>query len=103
MNVRICYRVSTEGQHADRALDSLHKFAVEKNWPIAGEYIEIASGATLERVELMRLLNDAQSGDLLLINAIDRLSRLQHAEWTELKATLNKKGLVIISMDLPTS
>lgn len=37
------------------------------------------------------------------IEAIDRLSRLQHEEWAELKATLNSKGLVIVSMDLPTS
>ncbi|MDN4295815.1 recombinase family protein, partial [Citrobacter freundii] len=65
--------------------------------------IENASGAKLERVELMLLLEEAQPGDLLLIEAIDRLSRLQHEEWAELKATLNSKGLVIVSMDLPTS
>ena len=103
MNVRIYCRASTEGQHADRALDSLRKFARSKNWSVAGEYIEHASGAKLERVELMHLLEEAQPGDLLLIEAIDRLSRLKHEEWAELKATLNSKKLVIISMDLPTS
>ena len=51
----------------------------------------------------MHLLAEARPGDLLLIEAIDRLSRLQHEEWAELKATLNSKGLVIVSMDLPTS
>jgi DNA invertase Pin-like site-specific DNA recombinase len=51
----------------------------------------------------MHLLEEAQPGDLLLIESIDRLSRLQHEEWAELKATLNSKGLVIVSMDLPTS
>ncbi|MGP8846926.1 recombinase family protein, partial [Enterobacter hormaechei] len=89
--------------HADRALASLREFAQSKNWSVAGEYIENASGAKLERVELMLLLEEAQPGDLLLIEAIDRLSRLQHEEWAELKATLNSKGLVIVSMDLPTS
>lgn len=103
MNVRIYCRASTEGQHADRALVSLREFARSKNWQVAGEYIENASGAKLERVELMNLLAEAQPGDLLLIEAIDRLSRLQHEEWAELKATLNSKGLVIVSMDLPTS
>ncbi|OAT20747.1 putative resolvase [Buttiauxella noackiae ATCC 51607] len=102
-NVRIYCRASTEGQHADRALVSLREFVADKNWQIAGEYIENASGAKLDRVELMSLLDDAQPGDLLLIEAIDRLSRLQHKEWAELKAALKKKGLVIISMDLPTS
>ena len=103
MNVRIYCRASTEGQHADRALVSLREFAQSKNWQVAGEYIENASGAKLERVELMHLLAEARPGDLLLIEAIDRLSRLQHEEWAELKATLNSKGLVIVSMDLPTS
>lgn len=81
MNVRIYCRASTEGQHADRALISLREFAQSKNWLIAEEYIENASGAKLDRVELMRLLEEAQSGDLLLIEAIDRLSRLKHEEW----------------------
>jgi DNA invertase Pin-like site-specific DNA recombinase len=82
---------------------SLREFAQSKHWQIAEEYIENASGAKLDRVELMHLLAEARPGDLLLIEAIDRLSRLQHEEWAELKATLNSKGLVIVSMDLPTS
>ena len=103
MNVRIYCRASTEGQHADRALDSLRKFAADSNWQIAGEYIENASGAQLERVELLRLLEDAKPGDILLIEAIDRLSRLKFEEWEELKGTLKSKKLVIVSTDLPTS
>ena len=103
MNVRIYCRASTEGQHADRALTSLREFSKSKGWQIAGEYIENASGAKLERVELMRLLSEAQSGDLLLVEAIDRLSRLEHSAWVELKDTLNRKGLIIVPMDLPTS
>ena len=87
----------------DYPLISLSEFAQSKNWQISEEYIENASGAKLDRVELMRLLEEAQPGDLLLIEAIDRLSRLKHEEWAELKATLNSKGLVIVSMDLPTS
>ncbi|QFH49017.1 recombinase family protein [Leclercia adecarboxylata] len=103
MNVRIYCRASTEGQHADRALNSLREFSRSKNWQLQDEYIENASGAKLDRIELMRLLEEAQPGDLLLIEAIDRLSRLKHEEWAELKANLNSKELVIVSMDLPTS
>jgi DNA invertase Pin-like site-specific DNA recombinase len=103
MNARIYCRASTEGQHADRALTSLREFSHNKGWKIAGEYIKNASGAKLERVELMRLLMESEPGDLLLIETIDRLSRLKHEEWVELKATLSNKGLVIVSMDLPTS
>ena len=103
MKALIYCRASTEGQHADRALVSLREFAQGKGWTIAGEYIENASGAKLERVELMKLLEEARPGDLLLVEAIDRLSRLEHGEWAELKATLTSKGLVLVSMDLPTS
>ncbi|NUU65110.1 recombinase family protein [Enterobacteriaceae bacterium BIT-l23] len=103
MNVRIYCRASTEGQHADRALATLRTFAGSKKWNIAGEYIENASGAKLDRPELMQLLNEAESGDLLLVEAIDRLSRLEHQEWAELKKVLDEKNLVIVSMDLPTS
>lgn len=103
MNVRIYCRASTEGQHADRALVSLREFAKSKSWHIAGEYIEHASGARLERVELMRLLKEAQPGDILLVEAIDRLSRLKHEEWEQLKDTIKAKGLVLVSTDLPTS
>jgi hypothetical protein len=73
MNVRIYCRASTEGQHADRTV-SLRE-SIKQNWQVAGEYIENASGAKLERVELMHLLEEAQPGDLLLIESIDRLSR----------------------------
>lgn len=103
MNVRVYCRASTEGQHADRALDCLRKFAANRDWQIAGEYIENASGAKLERVELLRLLEDAEPGDILLVEAIDRLSRLKFEEWGELKGTLKSKKLVIVSTDLPTS
>ncbi|MEG5624895.1 recombinase family protein [Enterobacter hormaechei] len=103
MNVRIYCRASTEGQHADRALVSLREFSRCKNWQVHGEYVENASGAKLDRIALIRLLEEAQPGDLLLIEAIDRLSRLRHEQWAELKATLSSKGLIIVSMDLPTS
>ena len=103
MFIRAYLRASTTQQDATRASSSLQQFAQEHEQVIASQYIENASGAKLDRVELMRLLEEAQPGDLLLIEAIDRLSRLKHEEWAELKATLNSKGLVIVSIDLPTS
>ena len=61
------------------------------------------SGASLQRPKLLQLLNDAQKGDLIIIEQIDRLSRLNEASWSKLKEMLYKKELKVISLDLPTS
>ena len=96
-------RASTKEQDAKRAQDSLKSFAEDKGARIAGWYIENVSGASLQRPELMRLLNDAEKGDAILIEQVDRLSRLNDEDWETLKALINKKQLKVISLDLPTS
>lgn len=47
-------RVSTKGQDAKRAQDSLKSFAEDKGARIAGWYIENVSNASLQRPELIR-------------------------------------------------
>ncbi|MBE3701362.1 recombinase family protein, partial [Vibrio parahaemolyticus] len=42
-------------------------------------------------------------GDAILIEQIDRLSRLDEKSWFTLKEMLSKKALKVISLDLPTS
>lgn len=103
MFVRAYLRASTDDQDASRALDSLESFTVEHGHVIAATYIENASGATVERSELSRLLRDAKKGDVLLVESIDRLSRLPANEWQILKAAIDGKGLRIVALDLPTS
>ncbi len=51
----------------------------------------------------MRLLDDAKAGEVLLVESIDRLSRLTQKEWATLKQRIQDKGLVIVAVDLPTS
>ncbi|MUJ27936.1 serine recombinase [Aliivibrio fischeri] len=96
-------RASTKEQDAKRAQDSLKSFAEDKGARIAGWYIENVSGASLQRPELMRLLQDAEKGDAILIEQVDRLSRLNDEDWETLKELINKKQLKVISLDLPTS
>ena len=43
------------------------------------------------------------SGDALLVESVDRLSRLSQADWDTLKATIKAKGLRLVVADLPTS
>lgn len=67
------------------------------------KYTENVSGASLHRPELLRLLDDAAPGDIILIEQVDRLSRLDEEGWQKLKRLIQDKNLVVVSLDLPTS
>ncbi len=103
MFVRAYLRASTAEQDAARARSALEQFAAEHGQRIACEYIENASGARADRPELLRLLADSRTGDVLLVESIDRLSRLPADDWAKLKAAIDSKGLRIVALDLPTS
>jgi len=103
MFIRAYLRASTEGQDAMRALEDLQSFAMEHGMKIAARYIENESGASLKRPELFRLLDDSQPGDVLLIEQVDRLSRLNAEDWQSLKTTIAAKRVRVVALDLPTS
>lgn len=65
--------------------------------------IENESGASLKRPELFRLLGDCKARDVLLIEQVDRLSRLNDADWEALKREIGACGVRIVALDLPTS
>jgi DNA invertase Pin-like site-specific DNA recombinase len=103
MFVRAYLRASTDEQDANRARDQLQAFATERGLRIASWYVENESGAKLARPELFRLLADSQPGDILLVEQVDRLSRLTAADWEKLKADLTAKRVRVVALDLPTS
>jgi DNA invertase Pin-like site-specific DNA recombinase len=103
MFVRAYLRASTNEQDATRARQQLEAFAAEHGLRIASYYVENESGARLARPELFRLLSDACPGDILLIEQVDRLSRLTVADWTKLKAELAARHVRVVALDLPTS
>ncbi len=103
MFIRAYLRASTEEQDAGGARASLEQFASDHNKVIATVYLENASGSIADRPELLRLLKDARKGDVLLVESIDRLSRLRVEDWQKLKAAIDSKGLRIVALDLPTS
>ena len=49
------------------------------------------------------MLEIAQKGDVLLVEQIDRISRLKDDDWYSLKSIIKAKGLRVVSLDLPTS
>ena len=103
MYVRAYLRASTNEQDATRARQHLEAFAAEHGLSIASYYVENESGAKLSRPELFRLLSDARSGDVLLIEQVDRLSRLTARDWDKLKAELTARHVRVVALDLPTS
>jgi DNA invertase Pin-like site-specific DNA recombinase len=103
MNTHLYLRASTKDQDAHRAKVALEQFAAEKGLFIAGIYAENISGTKLLRPQLMRLLDTAEKGEVLLVESVDRLSRLSQPDWDTLKATIKAKGLRLVVADLPTS
>jgi DNA invertase Pin-like site-specific DNA recombinase len=101
--VRAYLRASTKEQDATRAKGSLDQFATEHGLKIAAYYTENESGAKLQRPELFRLLSDCHPGDILLVEQVDRLSRLNDTDWKRLRAEIAAKGVCVVALDLPTS
>ena len=103
MFIRAYLRASTKEQDAARAKNELFQFAKDHHHKIAAFYIENESGATLARPKLMQLIADAHEGDVILVEQIDRLARLNQADWDTLKRMLSEKKLAVVSKELPTS
>ncbi|MCQ4239946.1 recombinase family protein [Stutzerimonas stutzeri] len=103
MFVRAYLRASTTEQDASRARSALDAFAQSHGQHIASYYTENESGASLQRPELFRLLADAKPGDILLVEQVDRLSRLTEHDWQKLRATIKAKEVRVVALDLPTS
>lgn len=101
--VRVYLRASTKEQNAKRAEDAIDNFLASYNIKATSRYYENESGAKLRRPELIKLLNIAAEGDVIIVEQIDRLSRLDTSDWEQLKAMIRSKNIKLVSMDLPTS
>jgi DNA invertase Pin-like site-specific DNA recombinase len=103
MFIRCYLRASTSSQDANRARADLAAFARERGLKIVKFYVENESGASLQRPKLFELLEDCEEGDILLTEAVDRLSRLNADDWEKLKAEITKRKVKIIALDCPTT
>jgi len=101
MFIRCYLRASTQEQSADRAKEEVTAFVNSHNHKVAGFYIENESGTKVDRPELERLINDSHTGDVLIIEKMDRLTRLPYQQWQTLKARIQDKGLTIVVVDQP--
>jgi DNA invertase Pin-like site-specific DNA recombinase len=101
--IRAYLRASTKDQDANRARDQLKAFALDHKARITTYYVENASGANPDRLELQRLLSEAGEGDILLVESVDRLSRLPMPAWEALKQQISAAGLQVVVVDLPVT
>lgn len=81
IQIKVLLTKSTEDQFADRAKDMLELFVQERG----------------------RLLMDSHRNDILLVEQIDRLTRLSNSDWITLKKQIEQHELRIVSLDVPTS
>jgi DNA invertase Pin-like site-specific DNA recombinase len=103
MLARLYLRASSREQNASRARAALEAFATERGLRIAATYTENESGATLARPQLWKLLDDSAPNDLILLEQVDRLSRLSEPDWRRLRAEIDARQVRVVALDLPTS
>lgn len=96
---RIYQRVSHTSQDLTRQ-QKLVADAVAAGFYVAGVYSEKISGTVASRPELNRLIADLQSGDVVIAESLDRISRLPVAEGEALIARITERGAKIAVPDL---
>ena len=102
MTIRIYVRASTKDQDATRALANLIIFSTSYDDNYI-DYVEHFSGTELDRPVLAKLLEHAEQDDILLVESVDRLSRLSQDDFAILKQRIKDKGLRLVVADLPTT
>lgn len=88
---RIYMRVSTDKQDLERQ-EGIIDSTKAMGFYIAGVYREKASGARADRPELQRMIAVSQSGEVVVAEKIDRISRLLLVETEHLVASIRAKG-----------
>lgn len=91
---RVYLRVSTHAQDLTRQ-ETVLETAKAAGYYIAGVYREVASGASMDRPELNKLISDLQPGDVIIAERMDRISRLPIADAERLIAVVESKGAKI--------
>ena len=83
-------RVSTIEQNAQRQIDAMQKYNIEK-W-----FIEKVSGKDTNRPKLQELLDYAREGDTIHIHDFSRLAR-STKDLLDIVELLNRKGVTLVS------
>ncbi|TBW38051.1 hypothetical protein EYW49_10655 [Siculibacillus lacustris] len=82
-----------------------HRPSVPSKIPTPHPAVEsgLRSSSHLIQPEQLRLIADSCPGDVLLIEQVDRLSRLTSSDWQRLRSELDARQICVVALDLPTS
>lgn len=101
MRVVVYCRVSTEAQDATNQLPALQDYAARRGWEIVATYQEAESAwCGGHQRELARAIEDARRGkyQVLLVWALDRLSREGALAILSLVSRLGRYGVKVVSL-----
>jgi len=102
MRIAIYARVSKndESQDPSNQLNPLRDYARALGGEVVEEYIDLASGGSGDRENFLRMLNDAEKRkfDLLLVWALDRLSREGISNTLGYLERLRRNGVALKSL-----
>lgn len=90
-------RVSTRDQNEDRQKISMRNHRV----PAKNIYMDKLSGKDFDRPQYKKLVRKLRSGDLLMIQSIDRLGRNYQEIQEQWRILTKKKGVDIMVIDMP--
>lgn len=94
-SARVYLRVSTDDQDLERQRE-LVKRAKEEGYYIAGIYEDVMSGTVADRPALKRMIADLQSGDVVIAEKMDRISRAPIKEATAIIDAIKGKGAKLV-------
>jgi hypothetical protein len=85
-----------------------HAAPSRRSPPTTASPLRVGSSRTSPALSSLGLSCSASSqtvvrGDVLLVEQVDRLSRLNDADWRKLRAELDAKQIRVVALDLPTS
>lgn len=90
-------RVSTNAQHIDRQIESLHRVGLPDN----AIFVDKESGKDFDRTNYKKLKRALKTGDVLYVKSIDRLGRDYAIILEEWRALTKEKGIDIVVIDMP--
>lgn len=90
-------RVSSKDQNEDRQLIALHSKGVKDDFI----YIDKKSGKDFDRPQYNKLIKKLRSGDLLMIQSIDRLGRNYEEVQNQWRLLTKEKEVDICVIDMP--
>ena len=103
MKAALYLRVSTDKQELENQLEPLKKFAKGRGLKIVQVYRDMATGKNSDRPALNKMLKDAHRHvfDVIVVWALDRLSREGMSRTVQLIEMLDRMGIGVISYSEP--